>query len=215
MSFRHPQVHAVVTARLRGRKQDNPSPQHRGNQVCESVKAAHLGRSESPISDSTPDRQAPRRLNATVPIPASRHAFRAPAGRRSRLTRRRPRRATRLRHTSRPAQRRRACPRRHCCVGRKQDNSSSPDRRDSVCESVRAAQLGRSESPVSDSTRDQKAPRPLNATVPTDPIASRETPVHDAQTGFRHPHEGRCRTRLRIGCRGRGSRIGSGVCGGS
>jgi hypothetical protein len=35
--------------------------------VCESVRAAHLGRSESPISDSTPDRKAPRRLNATVP----------------------------------------------------------------------------------------------------------------------------------------------------
>jgi hypothetical protein len=50
-----------------GRKQDNPSPQDRGNQVCESVRAAYLGRSESPISDSAPDRRAPRRLNATVP----------------------------------------------------------------------------------------------------------------------------------------------------
>jgi hypothetical protein len=51
-----------------GRKQDNPSPQGRANQVCESVRASHLGRSESPISDSAPDRRAPRRLNATVPL---------------------------------------------------------------------------------------------------------------------------------------------------
>ena len=33
----------------------------------ESVKAAYLGRSESPISDSAPGRQVPRPLNATVP----------------------------------------------------------------------------------------------------------------------------------------------------
>jgi predicted nucleic acid-binding protein len=35
--------------------------------VCESVRAAYLGRSESPISDAAPDRKAPRWLNATVP----------------------------------------------------------------------------------------------------------------------------------------------------
>jgi len=63
----------------------------------------------------------------------------------------------------------------HCCVGRKQDNSSTPDRRDSVYESVRAAHLGRSESPISDSTRDRKAPRPLNATVPPPPM--QQTPL--------------------------------------
>jgi hypothetical protein len=50
-----------------GRKQDNSSPQGRGSQVCESVRAAYLGRSESPISDSASGRRAPRRLNATVP----------------------------------------------------------------------------------------------------------------------------------------------------
>jgi hypothetical protein len=36
--------------------------------VCESFRAAHLGRSESPISDSALRRKAPRRLNATVPL---------------------------------------------------------------------------------------------------------------------------------------------------
>jgi hypothetical protein len=35
--------------------------------VCESVRAAYLGRSESAISDPDSDRKAPRRLNATVP----------------------------------------------------------------------------------------------------------------------------------------------------
>jgi THAP4-like, heme-binding beta-barrel domain len=50
-----------------GRKPDNPSPQGRSNQVCKSVIEAHLGRSESPISDSAPDLKAPRRFNATVP----------------------------------------------------------------------------------------------------------------------------------------------------
>jgi hypothetical protein len=49
------------------RKQDNPSPHGGDIQVCESVRAPHLGRSESPISDSASDRKAPRRLNATVP----------------------------------------------------------------------------------------------------------------------------------------------------
>jgi Family 4 glycosyl hydrolase len=57
-----------------GRKQDNSSPQGRGNSVCESVSAAHLGRSESPISDSAPHRKAPRRLNATVPSRPRRRA---------------------------------------------------------------------------------------------------------------------------------------------
>jgi hypothetical protein len=35
--------------------------------MYKSVRAAYLGRSESPISDSAPDRKAPRWLNATVP----------------------------------------------------------------------------------------------------------------------------------------------------
>jgi hypothetical protein len=55
---------------------------------------------------------------------------------------------------------------RHCCVGRKQDNSSAQGRDSQVCESVGAAYLGRSESPISDSASDQRAPRRLNATVP-------------------------------------------------
>jgi hypothetical protein len=50
-----------------GRKQDNPSPHGGDIQVCESVRTPCLGRRESPISDSAPDRKAPRRLNATVP----------------------------------------------------------------------------------------------------------------------------------------------------
>jgi transposase len=39
-----------------GRKRDNLSPQDRGNQVCESVRVAYLGRSASPISDGASDR---------------------------------------------------------------------------------------------------------------------------------------------------------------
>jgi hypothetical protein len=55
----------------------------------------------------------------------------------------------------------------HCCVGRKQDNSSPCGDDILVCESVRAAYLGRSESPISASASDRKAPRRLNATVPS------------------------------------------------
>jgi hypothetical protein len=50
-----------------GRKPDYSLPRRHGRRVCKSDTAPYLGRSESPISDSTPDRRVPRRLNATVP----------------------------------------------------------------------------------------------------------------------------------------------------